>query len=1015
MSRQSEKDRFLSGTSQQAYTYFGPHRTQEGYRFRVWAPNARSVSLVGRWNRWDDRAEPMQNTGDGIWELECRACREFDEYKYAIGLPGGGIRLKADPFAQHMCTRPATASRVYDHPDYPWTDQAWQKARTDPLRQPVNIYEVHLGSWDRYPDGNPYSYSAMGDKLIPYALDMGYTYLEFLPLAEHPYDPSWGYQVTGFFAPTSRFGTPDDLKGLIDRCHNAGLGVILDWVGAHFPKDAHGLMEFDGTCLYESADPLQQEHRDWDTRAFDFARPQVRSFLVSSVVYWMKEYHLDGLRVDAVSSMLYLDYGRRPGQWRPGPDGSNINQSAVSLLQAVNRAAFQVNPNALMIAEESTAFPLVTKPDYVGGLGFNFKWNMGWMHDMLDYMQTHPYDRGCKHRHLTFAMTYAFSENFVLALSHDEVVHGKRSLLERMPGGYEEKFVNLSLLYAYMVAHPGKKLLFMGGEFGQFIEWDARRPLDWFLLDYEAHARLRTFVRALNRLYRARPALWERDTGWDGFRWLVPDDDRQSVVAFVRYGGDDSLVFVCNFGLRSIPVYRLGVPEPGTYTLVLSSVDKAFGGQGGLLTSVRSESVPMHGCEHSVELALPSLCAAFYQRKTDSLRRYRMAAKKQCVAMLLAGGQGSRLQALTRATAKPALPFGGKYRIIDFPLSNCVNSGVDTVGVLTQYQPLELHAYLANGQSWDLNRSFGGVQILPPYTACGRAEWYLGTADAIYQNLAFLERYDPEFVLILSADHVYSMDYGRMLRFHRQVSADCTIAVREVSLQEASRMGVVELGQEGRITGFEEKPREPKGQMVSMGVYLFRWELLKICLAEDHIRSDSSHDFGRDLIPRLLEEGRGLYAFPFSGYWRDVGTLESLWQTNMDFLAQNGVLREEFSHIRTKNTPLPPCLVRSGGSLPGSIAADGCVIAGTVRHSVLSENCLVEPGAEVEDCVLLPGAVIGSGAVVRRAILGERCQVGANARIGGTQQDAPLCVIGSDAVIAYGRIIKTTEEAEADL
>ena len=914
---------------------------------------------------------------------------------------------------QNSPLRPATASRVYDRPDYPWTDGTWRESHSDPLGQPVNIYEVHLGSWDRYPDGNPYSYSALGDRLIPYALDMGYTHLEFLPLAEHPYDPSWGYQVTGFFAPTSRFGTPEDLKSLIDRCHSAGLGVILDWVGAHFPKDAHGLYEFDGTCLYESADPLMREHRAWDTRMFDFARPQVRSFLVSSVVYWMKEYHLDGLRMDAVSSMLYLDYGRAPGQWRPGPGGSNINRDAATLLQAANRAAFAVNPGALMIAEESTAFPLVTKPDYVGGLGFNFKWNMGWMHDILDYMQTHPCDRGGKHRNLTFSMTYAFSENFVLALSHDEVVHGKRSLLDRMPGEYPEKFRNLCLLYAYMFAHPGKKLLFMGGEFGQFIEWDARRPLDWFLLDYAAHARLRAFVRALNRLYRQRPALWARDTGWDGFRWLVSDDQSQSVVAFVRYGGSDSLLFVCNFGPRSIPSYRLGVPEPGTYTLVLSSGDEAFGGPGGALSRVKSQSIPMHGCPDSIELALPRLCAAFYQRQIFRTWRYPMAAKKQCVAMLLAGGQGSRLQALTRTTAKPALPFGGKYRIIDFPLSNCVNSGVDTLGILTQYQPLELHAYLANGQSWDLNRSFGGAQILPPYTACGRAEWYLGTADAIYQNLAFLERYAPELVLILSADHVYSMDYGRMLRFHRQSSADCTIAVREVTLQEARRMGVVELGEGGRILDFAEKPEQPRGRTVSMGVYLFRWELLKACLVQDHNRPDSSHDFGRDVIPRLLREGRRLYGYSFPGYWQDVGTLESLWRTNMDFLDQNHRLREEFASIRTKNTPLPPCLVRAEGSLPGSIAADGCVIAGTVRHSVLSENCVVEAGALVDHSVILPGTVIRSGAEVRRAILGERCDVGANARIGMAGADAPLCVIGNDTLVAYGEILETTEEAEA--
>ena len=606
---------FTEGNSVNAYEFMGCHKTKKGFVFRVWAPNAKEVSIAGDFNQWDKHANPMSRVYGGIWEGTVENAQIYDNYKYCILTSAGEYRLKSDPYGFHMCTRPETASKIYDVSGFKWTDGEFVKSKKkyDPIDAPVNIYEMHLGSWMKYKDENYYDYVALAKKLVPYVKKMGYTHIEIMPVSEYPYDPSWGYQVTGYYAPTSRYGTPEDFAKFVDICHKNGIGVILDWVGAHFPKDESGLMEFDGGFCYEYSDPLKNEHPDWNTRIFDYGRNEVMSFLISNVIFWQKAYHIDGIRVDAVASMLYLDYGKQDGQWRANQYGGNHNLEAIEFLRKLNEASFAANPGTMMIAEESTAFPMITKPPYMGGLGFNFKWNMGWMNDMLDYMSADPLFRKGRHNNLTFSLTYAFSENFILPLSHDEVVHGKCSLINKMPGDYETKFNNLRAFYGYMMAHPGKKLLFMGGEFAQFIEWDYAKELDWVLLSYDAHKNMQKYVKDLNHFYLNHPEFWENDRDWEGFNWIIPDDDAQSIVAFIRTDRKgNKVIAVCNFCPVERKGYRIGVPEEGTYKCVFNSDKTTYGGSTSRLCRAKTRKNPMHGYEQSIELTIPGMSTSYY-------------------------------------------------------------------------------------------------------------------------------------------------------------------------------------------------------------------------------------------------------------------------------------------------------------------------------------------------------------------------------------------------------------------
>lgn len=607
---------FGKGDATNAYEFMGCHKTARGFVFRVWAPNARAVFLVGDFNGWDPAALPMRPIGYGVYEATAENAHVYDSYKYYIEKQSGGWVYKSDPYGFHMATRPDNASKVYDLSGFSWTDDAYRKGLSgkNVIESPVNIYEVHMGSWKKHGDGNYYSYEDFADALVSYLTEMHYTHVELLPVSEYPFDPSWGYQVTGYYAPSSRYGTPHGFMYLVNKCHENGIGVIIDWVGAHFPKDENGLYEFDGSCLYESSDPVMNEHPDWNTRIFNYQRNEVRSFLISNVVYWLSQYHVDGIRVDAVASMLYLDYGRKNGEWHPNRYGGKENIEAIEFLRSMNAAAFAENPEALMIAEESTAFPMVTQPGYMGGLGFNFKWNMGWMNDMLSYMSADPLFRKGLHNNLTFSLTYAFSENFILPLSHDEVVHGKCSMIGKMPGTYDEKFDHLRAFYGYMMAHPGKKLLFMGSEFAQFIEWDFSKELDWFLLDYDKHRQMHRFVRDLNRFYLEHPALYESETGWDGFQWISNDDRDQSVIAFRRIdknGGE--LIAVCNFCPVGRKDYRIGTPDGTLLKPVFSSDYKKYGGSGVPLRSVKIKNIPSHGLPQSAALTVPPISVTFFQ------------------------------------------------------------------------------------------------------------------------------------------------------------------------------------------------------------------------------------------------------------------------------------------------------------------------------------------------------------------------------------------------------------------
>ena len=555
----------------------------------------------------------MEKIADGVWETFISGLSQFDSYKYCIETPKGKFLLKSDPYAHHFETRPGTASKIYEC-SYKWTDEKWisEKSKRIIYKSPVNIYEVHLGSWMHDDNDNPLSYVSFAEKIIPYMKKMSYTHIELMPLTEFPFDGSWGYQVTGYFAPTSRFGTPDDFKLMVDMFHNAGLGIIIDWVPAHFPKDACGLYEFDGTCCYEYTDERKSEHKSWGTRVFDYGKGEVCSFLISSANYWISEFHIDGIRVDAVASMLYLDYDRRDGEWCPNIYGGKENLEAIEFLKRLNEAVFLKNPDVLMIAEESTAWPMVTKPTDIGGLGFNFKWNMGWMNDMLQYMSLDPIYRAFNHDKLTFSFFYCFSENYVLPISHDEVVHGKCSMLEKMPGSYERNAATYRAFLAYMMAHPGKKLLFMGQEFAQTAEWNYQSQLDWNALKEDKHKKIHFYSEKLNKFYYENAPLWQNDDSWQGFSWISNDDYRQSVIAFRRFddnGGE--LIVVCNF----VPVerndYKIGVPFEGEYKLVFNSDAVEFGGEGITSELMKSKSYPMHGFDDSISLDLAPLSVIY--------------------------------------------------------------------------------------------------------------------------------------------------------------------------------------------------------------------------------------------------------------------------------------------------------------------------------------------------------------------------------------------------------------------
>jgi len=609
---------FAEGTHLRLWEKLGAHVAEvdgvSGVRFAVWAPNASAVSVIGEFNGWRPGAHPLMGSETGgVWEGFLPGLESGVHYKYAIESKLQGYRVdKTDPVGFAAQIRPDTASRVWNLDGYEWRDGDWMAHRggRHRLDAPIATYEVHLGSWMRGENDRWLTYRELAPKLAEYVRDLGYTHVEFLPWTEHPFDGSWGYQTVGYFAPTSRFGTPHDLMFLVDTLHQAGIGVILDWVPGHFPRDTHGLGFFDGTHLYEHADPRLGRHPDWDTYIFNFARPQVRSFLLSNALFWLERYHVDGLRIDAVASMLYLDYSRKPGEWIPNAHGGRENLDAVSFLRTVNEQVYLHHPDTFTVAEESTSWPMVSRPLYLGGLGFGYKWDMGWMHDTLEYLKLDPIHRRFHHQRLTFRMMYAYSENFLLPLSHDEVVHGKSSLIGKMPGDDWRKFANLRLLLAMQTAQPGKKLLFMGGEFAQWREWNHDRTLDWHLLEFERHQGVQRLVRDMNRLYRGEPALHERDCDPRGFQWIDCSDTDQSVVAFLRRNSDRGRAVLCVFNGTPIPRYgyRLGVPWSGRWEEVLNTDASVYGGSGiGNLGGVDSEPNANHGKQHSIVLTLPPL------------------------------------------------------------------------------------------------------------------------------------------------------------------------------------------------------------------------------------------------------------------------------------------------------------------------------------------------------------------------------------------------------------------------
>ncbi len=636
---------YHNGKNDRIYEIFGAHPHTEngvdGYCFRVWAPRASSVSVVGDFNHWDDTRHQMQRMVDNeTFELFVAGVKQYDTYKYCILTQDGRKLLKADPVGFHTETPPETASKLYDLDGYQWRDGEFIKKRKSGsvYSAPVNIYEVNLLSWKLHEDGNYLSYRDLAKELVPYVKEMGYTHVEFMPVTEFPFDGSWGYQVTGYFAVTSRLGTPHDFMYLVDEFHRAGIGVILDWVPAHFPKDAQGLYEFDGQPLYENSQWDRMEHKSWGTRRFDYGRNEVLSFLISDACFFFDKFHVDGLRVDAVASMLYLDYDKKPGEWQPNIYGENKNLEAIAFLRKLNEAVFMRFPYALMVAEESTAWGLVTKPGSIGGLGFNFKWNMGWMNDILSYVSLNPFFRMNNHNRLTFSMMYAFSENYVMPISHDEVVHGKGSLINKMPGEYEEKFAGTRAFLGYMMAHPGKKLNFMGYEFGQFKEWDYKEGLEFFLRDkYELHGKLSAYVKELNNFYRNHPAFYEIEDSWDGFEWLAPDDADRNALSFIRRDKKgNEIIALVSFSGTVGKDYLLGVNEKGKYKVVFNSDEPKFGGSGALkrktLTAVKR---PSHGKEHSIPLDLPPFTCIYLVKEAEEAMKpstAKTAAKRATAA-----------------------------------------------------------------------------------------------------------------------------------------------------------------------------------------------------------------------------------------------------------------------------------------------------------------------------------------------------------------------------------------------
>ena len=658
---------FYSGRDCRAFDYMGAHPFvqdgEQGYLFRVYAPEAEKVSVMGEFNDWNRDADYMTRDEQGIWEKFIPNIPEYAAYKYSVWAKSGDVFDKSDPYGFHFETRPGNATKAYDLDGYEWGDASWLDWRKKhlPYSNPVNIYECHLGSWKMHEDGNFYSYRQLADELVPYVKEMGYTHIEFMPLTEYPFDGSWGYQVIGYFAATSRYGTPKDLMYLIDKAHQAGLGIIMDWVPAHFPKDGCGLVEFDGSHLYEYADPLKMEHKEWGTRVFDYGKVSTRNLLFSSAMFWIEKFHMDGLRVDAVASMLYLDYNRQ-GEWRPNVHGGRENLEAVDFLRLLNEYILTDHPDVMMIAEESTAWPMVTKPGYDGGLGFNFKWNMGWMNDMLCYCSADPFFRKDMHDKITFSFMYAFSENYILPLSHDEVVHGKCSLISKMPPPYENQFGGLRALYGYMAAHPGKKMLFMGGEFAQFSEWAYQRGLDWMLLDYPAHRQMQAYVKALNHFYLATPQLWEQDTDWRGFEWISHEDNRNNIIAFRRVAKDGSdIVVVVNFSPEEQQEYRIGVPITGTYEEIFTSDKTEFGGSGMANGKLKTENKPMHGQEQSIVLKIPRFGVLFFKGKARAKRRTKAEIEAAKAAAAKKPVKRTRsTKAVARTTEKAVAKTGSK-------------------------------------------------------------------------------------------------------------------------------------------------------------------------------------------------------------------------------------------------------------------------------------------------------------------------------------------------------------------
>jgi 1,4-alpha-glucan branching enzyme len=622
----SQEDLYLfhEGSNFRSYQLLGAHvlteNGKQGVRFTVWAPNAQGVRVVGDFNAWQGEGHEMNRVGaSGVWLLFIPGLMAGDIYKYEIQTAGGQTLMKADPYAFYGQLRPETASVVYNLNGYQWKDTKWQSRKSKPVnQQPLLIYEVHLGSWRRGADNAVLTYRELAELLPQYASAMGYTHIEIMPVAEHPFDGSWGYQATGYYAITSRYGTPEDFMYLVDVCHEYEIGVIVDWVPGHFCKDDHGLRQFDGTALYEYSDAQRAENKGWGTANFDLGRTEVLSFLISNAVFWLDVYHIDGIRVDAVSNILYLNYGREAGDWTPNQYGGDGNLEGAAFLRKLNEVVFVQRPNVLMMAEESTSWPMVSWPTYSGGLGFNFKWNMGWMNDMLRYMEIDPVHRKWNHHLLTFSFMYAFSENFILPLSHDEVVHGKKSMLNKMPGDYWQKFANLRAFYGYWMAHPGKKLLFMGSEFGQFIEWQDHESLDWHLVESPMHEKLQEYCRRLNHFYKKERSLWVVDGNWQGFEWIDCSDYTQSVICFMRKTAspEETLIVVCNFTPNVHQAYRIGVPAEGSYLEIFNSDWEEFGGSGQKNTGVlAAEETVWHNHSHSLAITLPPL-ATIYLKKT---------------------------------------------------------------------------------------------------------------------------------------------------------------------------------------------------------------------------------------------------------------------------------------------------------------------------------------------------------------------------------------------------------------